>query len=357
VRLALRTVERALSSSFLASHGSLEVRRLLLTAVHDHGGLSGYGEAAPLHSYDGVAMSDVRDALEDCRIVLAGATLADVLDATARAELLAACERRAVLPQALAAIDLALWDLVGRARREPVWRLLAAPAGADPGAALPTITVNWTITSPDRAGAAREASLAREAGFATVKLKVATGDDAGRVAAVRAAAGPELAIRLDANGGWSAAEAPRWLEVLAPAGIELCEEPVAGAEAIEALSAGAPVALAIDESATSPAALARRCADAICLKIARCGGISGLLGAAAQARTLGYEVFIASTFDGPLGIAAALHAAAVLAPDRACGLATLGLFADRPDPLPARAGAIRIPDGVGLGDELVAWYD
>ena len=55
---------------------------------------------------------------------------------------------------------------------------------------------------------------------------------------------------------------------------------------------------------------------------------------------MGYEVYLASTLDGPLGIAAALHAAAAVKPDRPCGLATLGLF-DRPDPLPAleRAGS------------------
>ena len=63
-----------------------------------------------------------------------------------------------------------------------------------------------------------------------------------------------------------------------------------------------------------------------------------MLAAARTARQAGYEVYLASTLDGPLGIAAALHAAAVIAPDRPCGLATLGQFADRDDPLPAVAG-------------------
>jgi hypothetical protein len=51
-----------------------------------------------------------------------------------------------------------------------------------------------------------------------------------------------------------------------------------------------------------------------------------------------------------------LHAAAVLRPARACGLATLALFADREDPLPSRAGRIEVPAGSGLGDGLVSWY-
>ena len=93
-----------------------------------------------------------------------------------------------------------------------------------------------------------------------------------------------------------------------------------------------------------------------CLKIAAAGGLTGLLAAASRARTAGYEVYLASTLDGPLGISAALHAAAVLAPMRACGLATLALFDGRADPLPVRAGMLAAPAGPGLGDGLLAWY-
>jgi L-alanine-DL-glutamate epimerase-like enolase superfamily enzyme len=81
-----------------------------------------------------------------------------------------------------------------------------------------------------------------------------------------------------------------------------------------------------------------------------------VIDSARRARAAGYEVYLASTLDGPLGIAAALHAAAVIAPDRPSGLATLGLFADRDDPLPPRNGLIVVPDGPGLGDGLLGWY-
>jgi L-alanine-DL-glutamate epimerase-like enolase superfamily enzyme len=74
------------------------------------------------------------------------------------------------------------------------------------------------------------------------------------------------------------------------------------------------------------------------------------------ARAVGYELYLASTLDGPLGIAAALHAAAALGVQRPCGLATLALFDARKDPLPPREGAIALPAGPGLGDGLSAWY-
>jgi L-Ala-D/L-Glu epimerase len=188
-----------------------------------------------------------------------------------------------------------------------VWRLLGAPV-PEP------VQVNWTIASADRAGAAGEAAQARAAGFRTLKCKVAIGDDHGRLAAVRAIPGPQMAIR--------------------------------------ELGAETEIPLALDESAADPEAFNRQACALICLKVSRCGGLSGLLEAARAASAAGYEVFLASTLDGPLGIAAALHAAAL---PGACGLATLPMFEGRGDPLPARGGLISVPSRPGLGG-LESWY-
>jgi L-alanine-DL-glutamate epimerase-like enolase superfamily enzyme len=345
VNLTARTVTAALRAPFVTGHGTVTDRDLVLVRLEAADGRIGHGEAAPLPSYDGVTQGDVVAALEACRPVLA-----EYRDAAPISDVLARCGEVTVLPHALAAIDLALWDLAGRRTREPVWRLLGA------GAPSP-VAVNYTIASSDRSGAAHEAAQARVDGFGAVKVKVAIGDDAGRLAAVRAFAGPQMAIRIDANGAWSAAEALAALAALEPVGIELCEEPVAGLGAIRALRPVTDIPLALDESAEDPQALvAPRAADLLCLKIARCGGISGTIHTAKRARAAGYGVYLASTLDGPLGIAAALHAAAVIRPERACGLATLGLFHGRADPLRPLRGVMRAPSTPGLGEELVSWY-
>jgi o-succinylbenzoate synthase len=344
MKLTVTGVRTAMRHPFTAGHGTVSERELLLVGLEAIDGETGYGEAAPLPSYDGVSLADVRAALEDCRPVLESYP-----DATPIADVLARCSEATVLPQALAAVDLALWDLAGRRTREPVWRLLGARR-AEP------VAVNWTIASADRSGAAHEAAQARANGYRTVKVKVATGDDAGRLAAVRAFGGPQMTIRLDANGTWEPAEAAATLEVLEPVGIELCEEPVAGVAAIRALRPHVEIPLALDESAGDPDALLSPAADLMCLKISRCGGIAGTVEMAARARAAGYEVYLASTLDGPLGIAAALHAAAVVRPDRACGLATLGLFAERTTLLPVVTGTMTAPAGPGLGRGLTDWY-
>jgi o-succinylbenzoate synthase len=312
-------------------------RELLEVRLTADDGTVGIGEAAPLPSYDGVAIADVTAALEDCRPVLAQA------DPLPRSQTAEACHDAAVLPQATAAIDLALWDIEGKRAGQPVWRLLGAPRGGE-------IEINALIAAADRAGAARQATEAVEAGFRCVKVKVGIGDDAGRLAAVRAAVGPQTKIRIDANGAWTVEQAVAALHALAPVGIELCEEPTHGVEELRAVQERTEIPLAMDETTAAPGALQSGATRLACLKISRCGGISPLLAAAKQARAAGMDVYLASTLDGPLGIAAALHAAAATKPQRACGLATLDAFADLdPSPLAAVGGRMRVPDGPGLG--------
>jgi L-alanine-DL-glutamate epimerase-like enolase superfamily enzyme len=215
-----------------------------------------------------------------------------------------------------------------------------------------SVAVNATIAGADRASASEAAAAAAEAGFRCVKLKVGIGDDAGRLAAVRAAAGDEMAIRVDANGAWTTPEeALANLRALAPAGVELCEEPVHGLVKMRAVRAKSPVPVAMDETACERGAPGSGAADAVCLKISRCGGISGLLRDARAARAAGTKVYVASAFDGPLGIAAGVHAAAGLrasGPVAYCGLATLGLFEGMDGILAPRNGEIAVPAGPGL---------
>jgi L-alanine-DL-glutamate epimerase-like enolase superfamily enzyme len=329
--LAVSAASYTLRVPLVTAWGSLREREVLRVTLSFGPGDRGVGEAAPLEPYDGVALGAVRAALDAYAEVLR-----DAGPDAEHADLLAACAAERDLPQALAAVDLALWDRAGRRAGRPVAALLAdAPAA--------TVPVNATIGAEDRAGAAAQAAAAAAAGFGCVKVKVGIGDDAGRIAAVRAAVGPGVAIRVDANGAWATPrEALANLRALAPAGIEYAEEPCHGVDALREVRAAAVVPVAMDETA----AVASGATDAVCLKLTRSGGITGLLRDARAARAAGSAVYVASSFDGPIGIAAGLHAAAALGPLPWCGLATLGAFAGFE---PVRGGAIAVPSGPGLG--------
>ncbi len=316
-------------------------RELLLVTLTGDDGLAGYGEAAPLEAYDGVSIERVEQALERYLPLLA----ARRGDRTAHSS-----SKPARRPTRCHGARGDRHGALGPRR--------ATARPADRGAAQRrpalSVPVNATLTALDRAGAAEQAAQAVQEGFACLKLKVGVGDDAGRVAAARAGAGPRAALRLDANGAWSVEQAVRAIDALSPAGLELVEEPTHGLHEVREVRERVAVRVSIDETAAELGALTAGVADAVCLKISRCGGIGRLVAAATLVRSTGAEVYLASTLDGPLGVAAALQAAAALAsrgPMPHCGLATLGMFADLEDPLPVREGAIGLPGAPGLGVE------
>jgi L-alanine-DL-glutamate epimerase-like enolase superfamily enzyme len=173
VKLDIERRTLRLEKPLQSAYGAIHERELVLVALSDEDGVVGYGEAAPLEAYDGVSIARVQDALERYAPVLATS------EGMNGAQLIEACRAVEDLPQALAAIDLALWDRAGRRAGKPVAALLSDDAATH-------VPVNATLSALDRAGAAEQAAAAVREGYTCLKLKVGVGDDAGRVAATRA---------------------------------------------------------------------------------------------------------------------------------------------------------------------------
>jgi L-alanine-DL-glutamate epimerase-like enolase superfamily enzyme len=252
---------------------------------------------------------------------------------------LARCRSRGVSPPALAALDIALHDLAARAAEVPVWRLLGAERSAP-------VRCNATLPAANPSGLLAAVERWRADGFRTFKLKVGLPGDVVQVTSVREELGPDARIRLDANGSWSTDEAITRLRALARSTIELVEEPVRGLEQMALVRGRTRIPLAADESVNSARDARRAVELGACslatLKLAKVGGIAAALEIAAE-----FPVYLSSALEGPVGIAAAAHAAQAL-PDRpvtaelAHGLATERLFAET------------VGSGAALhGDELV----
>jgi len=330
-QLTIERVRRRFAEPLPTAFGELHERETLEVSLVGDDCVVGQGEAAPLEPYDGVSLAETEAALRE----YAGAIVA--LDDGP--EILSTCQDLRDLPQALAAIDIALWDRAGKRQGTPVAALLAEDA-------LAFVPVNATIGALEPKAAKAAARRAVADGFTCVKVKVGVGEDAARLKAVRDGGGPLLSIRIDANGAWTVPEAAKLLPRLATsaAGLEIVEEPVSGAEAFAELGQrSSGYRLAADESGLGVS-------DITCLKLSRSGGISALCAHAAHVIAFGGEVYLASSFDGPIGIAAAVHCAAALGVTLPCGLATLSAFADEvPSPLAVVDGQIAVPTRPGLG--------
>ena len=306
-----------LKEPFVTAGGVVSARELVLLRIEDDDGLVGYGEAAPLEPYDGVAIEEVVQALRN---------------------------GSEGPPQARAAEEMAKLDL--EARR--AGRGLGEP-GAD------AIPVNRTLPAGPPEETARAAREGLRQGYSCFKVKVGLPDDDERVAAVRAAIGSWPALRLDANGAWEPDEAVQRIARLEPYDIQLVEQPCRTLEELALVRPLVPVPIAADESVTSPedvrAAAAARACDAVNVKLAGAGGFTAARQAVREAQAHDLRPFISSTLDGPWGIAAALQLAASEGISLACGLGTLELFdarIARALPLPAD-GLMAVPEGPGLG--------
>lgn len=201
---------------------------------------------------------------------------------------------------------------------------------------VPVNAIIPAVPAQDAAALARQAVL--EHGCSTIKIKVAAmgellADDEARVAAVRHAAdsavasiGSEpVAIRLDANGGWSAVDAARALGRLAAYDIEYVEQPCASVEETLALRRTLEIPVALDESVRFGDPRAFEAADIVIVKVAPLGGVAAAL---ALARSWGGPVVVSGALDSAVGLASGLALAAALTGDPpACGLGTGTLLA------------------------------
>ena len=309
----------------------------------------------PLSLRGGDDLADVARAIGKISRRLGRAGLADFsgpepMRAAVEVFIHAAAGRRVPAP-AKAALEMALLDLAGKASARPVWSLLGATA-------VEPVRCNATLAADTPGEVAAEARRWADRGFTTFKLKLGAGEDVAQVRAVRDALGPQARIRVDANASWSVDEALGVLRLIEPLDVELVEQPVAGLRELAQVAAGTSLAIAADESVTSAKEAGRAVRAGACamatVKLAKVGGIGEANGIAAE-----LPIYLSSALDGPLGIAAAAHAAQALrfegaAAGLAHGLATQLLFSDTVATRESRLDGdlLMPPEGPGLGVEL-----
>jgi o-succinylbenzoate synthase len=329
--------------------GALTQREGLLLQLVTEGGRLGLGEAAPPPEGLGAANALSR-IVADLAPTLIGRNIAG-LPAPRLPE---ACAPD-VAGALRAAVDAAVCDLLAQEQGLSVARLLSGAAGE-------SVAVNALVTAVSNAPALARAVA--EAGFGAVKLKVGMMNPESErrfVASVREAIGPDVKLRLDANGAWTAPQAVETLRVLEPYDIEYVEQPTRAGdiETLGRVQRAVSVDIAADEDVTDPAA-AQRILDAgaarlLILKPQRLGGLRACRPIIDTATAAGVRCVVTTSIDTGIGTAAALHLAAALGGPYAHGLATLDLLEDDLilDPgLPIENGRMRLPGGPGLGVTL-----
>lgn len=285
-----------------ASVDGRNVERIVVRIDHD--GICGLGEAAPTPYYR-QSLDSVERTLDQMGGMLGDAPepVVPLVDRL--------LERFDDQRATVAAVDAALHDWLGKSRGLPLWRLLELdPAGTPPT----SMTIG--IDAPNLL----EQKVREAEAFSILKVKVGTPNDAETLTAIRELAG-DRHIRVDANCGWSAAEAAERIADIARFGLEFVEQPLPAGEYAalrklrEAIAeAGSGIPLVADEDSVRPSDLPALvgAVDGVNIKLSKCGGIVEGLRMIRQARQLGFKVMLGCMVETSLGVSAAAQIASLV---------------------------------------------
>ncbi len=290
-KVSFKALDLKLQYAWGLSRGTWSTRRNAFVRI-ERDGVYGLGEAAPIARYNETAESALAF-FEKARPVLER----DLWEYAVRwneLEALAPAEHAAK-----AALDMALYDWVGKKLKVPVWKLL----GLDKGGAL---TTTYSI-GIDEVPVMQEKVRAYP-DFGVYKIKVGTKDDRKIIEGIRAVTSKPL--RVDANEGWKTKEeALENIAWMAGMGVEYVEQPMP-AEMIQDfawLKERSKLPLYADESLMKASDIPRIAPyfHGLNIKLMKCGGIQEAVRMAAMARALGLELMIGCMVETSLAISAA----------------------------------------------------
>ncbi len=257
-------------------------------------------------------------------------------------------------------VEMALWDLLGKAQGKPVYELLGGKVRED-------VATKWSVSGQPPEKAAEIARWAVDQGFKKMKVKVGIEPegDISRVRAVREAVGDSIKLGIDANGGWESAEvAIATINRMKEFDIYFAEQPVppGDIDAMAEVRRAVNLPIVADESLYSLSdakALHRRgSCDVFSIYIGKAGGILPARRIAIFAQSVGIKCTVGSNLELGVGSAAMIHLA--LATDSIDPLSypcdIIGPFFYDDDivkeSLPILPGSAQASDRPGLGVEL-----
>lgn len=279
----------------------------IVVTIHTDDSHIGYGEAPPTAAITGETHASIVAAIRGTIAPqLIGENIVDLNRIVGLIQ--KACEKNT---SAKAAVEIAIHDLWAQHHGAPLYQLL--------GGGHPRLSTDLTISVNDVDTMVADALSAVARGYTSLKIKIGKDidEDVARVRAIHAAVGKAALLRLDANQGWTAAEAVRAIRHLEDAGVrmELVEQPVSAhdLEGLQHVTRHVDTPIMADESAFGPKDLLElirlRAADIVNIKLMKTGGISGALQMADIAALHGMECMIGCMLESSISVAAAVHVA------------------------------------------------
>jgi L-alanine-DL-glutamate epimerase-like enolase superfamily enzyme len=324
----------------------------VLLEVGTDDGLSGIGEAAAYPSTD-----IVLSVLRSIEPLVVGEDPFAIERIMKRINVVGTWHHVKATNPGIAAVEMACWDIVGKACGQPLVNLFG-------GRVRDEVEFFYYVSqkSPDEVAA--DGRRGAERGFRTFYIKVGSDnphDDVERVAALRAGAGPDARIRVDANESWSSAAAIRTVAELERHGLELVEQPVSGRNLTEMayVRSRLSVPLLANEASWTRydqlEVIRHGAADVVSLDNQMDGGLLNLKRGAGMCEVAGLPVLKHSLGELGVGVYAAVHVMASTPNFTYANQSYASLLADdvvEGGELPYDHGTLLVPEQPGIGIEL-----
>jgi L-alanine-DL-glutamate epimerase-like enolase superfamily enzyme len=338
-----------LVSPFRIAIGEMTAANDLLIRIHTDQGVSGVGEACPFPPITGETQATNAAAAKAIRDMIIGKDPLAIDDLLRQIGALVHSN-----PSTVAAFDMALFDILGKVAGLPLFRLL----GGTKSVFETDITIGLDTLESMRDEAKRHVAN----GFKTLKVKVGLDpdEDYAHIEAIRAAVGPKVNIRIDANQGWTVPQAIYGLKKLAPLAIQFCEQPVLASDTagLKAVREQSPIAIMADEALFGPADAVKLiradACDTFNIKLMKAGGMLNSIRIAHIADAANIRCMVGCMLETRLGLTAAAH---VVASQANIIYADLDGYADQTvdpvvDGMTVKAGMVTLPEKPGLGCDV-----
>jgi len=282
----------------------------LVVIIECDDGTLGNGEGAPTPVITGETMGSMVATIEYIKPFIVGKNIEEF-------ETILSLIQTVILQNSTAksALEIALYDLKAKAEKQPLYQML--------GGTQTKFKTDITISMDEIEKMVDDSLKAVALGYETLKVKIGDNPqkDIERIKAISASVGSSIALRLDANQGWSARQSVEVIQTLEKAGIiaEFIEQPVKAddIEGLKYIKERVQTPLLADESIFSVKDARRllemEAIDYVNIKLAKCGGISSALKLADVSKEFGIKCMIGCMLEGPISIAAALHVASAKA--------------------------------------------
>jgi L-alanine-DL-glutamate epimerase-like enolase superfamily enzyme len=294
IQLNVEPIRLKARHPFRISRGVQTERELFIFEL-TWNGITGLGEASP-PAYYGETGETVREAVRAIDGKLDG-------EPESLRQRIAAGDLRATLQghaSVRAALDMALWDIIGKKEDKPVYAML----GVDP-TGTPATSFSIGLDAP----AVIDEKVDEAAQFPILKMKMGVPGDVALLERVIARSGKT--IRVDANEGWDIETALQMSRELGTLGIEFIEQPIHhdNEEDLKTLKRLSPVPIILDESIIDPGDVAARKdqGHGINIKLMKCGGITPALELIEEARRAELKVMLGCMLETSVAITAAAH--------------------------------------------------